>query len=104
MTVEIILKDDGRRRGVEALFAYSPVLFPDGEAGLGFAAAEALVLQGHGQLRSCRQIARKSFDTMGEVGRRSIEPLRQSDYDVRNAVVFRSEVGHLCGHGVEGCD
>src|SRR6187402_384500 len=44
ITIEVVLKDDGGSRRVQLLFSATPVFFFDGEARLGFAARQPLVL------------------------------------------------------------
>ncbi len=80
--IEVVLKDDGRRRGVEPLLADAPVLLAHGQPALRFVAGQPLVLQRAPAATAARASRAAKACTRGVMSfGRAVEPPRQADDD-----------------------
>src|SRR5688500_19840649 len=71
--IEVILKNDGRGRGVEARFPLAPVALAQRQPRFGFMAGQALVLQDHRQARHARELRGEGADDRRLVAVRSVQ-------------------------------
>ena len=88
MSVEIVLKDHRRSRGIETLLPHAPVLLSCCQTALRFNARQPFVLQDYGHSHALAQLRRKALDPRRHRVRGTVETTRQADDDRIQRVVL----------------
>lgn len=91
--VEIVLENDGRRRRIEPSLPNAPVLLAKSKSALGFATAEAFVLQDHRKAHPLFQYRSEGLNLASHGARGAVEVAWQADNNQPEAIVFMEKPG-----------